>query len=313
MKINILIIFTIFLFSCTNKPINNEYDLFLNDYIKNKSYHYIINNNDLIPKNKYNGIIDEVENNNKDYYLRINNNYNSYLEKISYPTSKKINLNNEIPTIYYPYKNNIIFSPNYLKNNFIKKTNYTNLDDDKTYYLNGYFVDHIRIENNLIYLFVQNQINKEQKILIFDLSLKLKNTIKLEEKININSSMTIDEKNIYYISNNNYLIKIDKNKKQNKLLKLDEKYANKLIIKDEYLFINHYDIFDQKHNNIITKINLENLKIEKKKFDYNIVDFIIKKNRIILLNNKKIFFYDKNFNFIKTIKIDNNLTAEFIQ
>lgn len=311
MKISKLLIILSLFFGCSNNQVKSEYDIFLNDYKNNTSYQYIINNDKLIKNNKYNGIIEDVKTNKDSFYLRINDNYNSHLKRIINKSSNIINLNNETPSVFYPYQDKIYYSSNYVKNNTVKSIDENNKTN--SYSLKDYYVDHMIIEDEKIYLFIENQYSNKQQIQIMSLDFKVIKKIDLKDNINMNNVPIINKKEIYYICKNNNLISIDKKYNLKKLLQLKEKHANKLLKIDNKIYISHYDIFDQKHNSLITIFDLKTKKIDKQHFDLDIIDIVYKNDKLLVLFPQKLNIYDKNFKSLDEIKLNKKLNAIKVQ
>lgn len=307
MQIIKFIIISLLLIGCHNNNLKSEYDIFFNDYAKSKSYYYVYQNNKLTKKHQYDGIIENIQPNHQHYYLQMNKDFIKYLVKSEANKTKKINLNNDFPTVFFIDKQYIYYSSNYLKENYLFRMN--NKNKVSKYRLTNYFINNILVLNNKIYLFLENQNNSKQSLLVLNKDLKKGQTIKLNAKVNDNSNPFSYQNNIYYLSDNNTLFKINHSLKLSEVINLKEKYPHKIILDQEVLYYSNYDIFSQNQKNILTKINLKNKKVTKKYFNAEIVDLKLKKEHILVLNHNKLFILKTNMKQIKEIDFDVNKNA----
>ncbi len=309
MKITKILIILLFFTGCSSNHLKSDYDIFINDYQNGKSYFYVLINDKLHKKYQYQSIIESLQKNKDNYYLQINKDFSKYLQLSNYTTSKKIDLKQEYPTVYHVEQQDVYYSSNYLNKNFLVKRN--NINKVTKYSLDNYFINNILVMNNHSYLFLENQDNNNQKLLILAKNFKKRYEIKLHEKMNLNNNPFVYQDNIYYLSNKNNLIKITKSLQLTKLIKLKEKFPHQIIIDKNYLYYSNYDSFNQKQNNVLTKINLNNKQETKKYFKQEIIDIKLKNNKLLILNKDQLFILNTNLKQLQQIKF--NLKKEAIK
>ena len=308
MKNKVLLFLSLILLCGCQKNYAYDYAIFQN--IDNKTVVNMYNRNlKLINKKQINKNIalpysDTIINKDKLYDIHYQSDSNQLLEvNLDNFSTKTISKLNEHPSVVSRFNNELIYSSNYVENNY---ATIINLVTKKQYTKEMNDLQIIKCVNNTDYSFILDNKNNYHLAINNYSNNQIKFLKKLEKEISPNNNPIVDQEKLYYIDIDNDLIIIDLKTFNSTKIKLNLDSYGKMFIYDNKLHILNADNTNlSKVKPIIDIIDLKTFKIKSFNIKEAINDYKLENNIMYALSQKKLMKIN-----LDTLKITKEIELE---